>query len=100
VESFIHEYCGQMGTVIIDNLTTQELAELSGVSLATCHNAVKDLVDLGRLVVIKASTRRMNHIYVYKSQDFGNRKILVEVSYINQLIDKINQLEKGGKNHE
>jgi predicted transcriptional regulator len=94
VETCINQLCRERGTTIIDDLTVAEFANKATVALATFHNAVKQLEEMGRLVVMRSPSRRFNHLYVYKSRDFGNRKILVEVAYINQLIDKINQLQK------
>jgi predicted transcriptional regulator len=93
VEGFFHERCSQIGTTIIDNLTVEEVADKSGVSLATAHKAIRRLEQEGKMIVLKGSSRRENNVYVYKSTDFGNRKILVDQHFIDRLMERIYELE-------
>lgn len=64
VESFFVETIKSTGNKRVE-ATVLEIAEGSGVALATAHKAIKELDGRGILSIIKPSSRRFPITYVY-----------------------------------
>ena len=70
VENFFVEKIKSEGTNRIE-ATVLEIADGSGVALATAHKAIKDLDGRGVLTVIKPSSRRFPITYIYRGDVKG-----------------------------
>lgn len=70
VENFFVDKIKADGTNRIE-ATVLEIAEGSGVALATAHKAIKDLDGRGVLTVIKPSSRRFPITYIYRGDIQG-----------------------------
>lgn len=70
VENFFVDKIKSEGTNRIE-ATVLEIAEGSGVALATAHKAIKDLDGRGVLTVIKPSSRRFPITYIYRGDIKG-----------------------------
>lgn len=70
VENFFVDKIKSEGTNRIE-ATVLEIAEGSGVALATAHKAIKDLDGRGVLSVIKPSSRRFPITYIYRGDIKG-----------------------------
>jgi ribosomal protein S25 len=85
--------------------TVVEIAEGSGVALATAHKALKDLEQRGVLTVIKPSSRRFPIQYIYNTSIEGfevaegkDEQIEFLKQRVAELEEKLRQMQNLPKN--
>lgn len=100
VENFFVESARATGSNRLD-ATVVEIAEGSGVALATAHKAIKELDGRGVLSVLKPSSRRFPITYIYRGdiEGFEAKQTQEEqIKYLQSLLterdEKIIELEK------
>lgn len=99
VEKMFKEKSAQLNGAII-TMTVAEVAEQSGVALATAHKAIKELVRHGIVNIIRPSSRRESVQYIYKGRE-GKEKTKQELeSYIRELENEIAVLKKRLEQYE
>lgn len=74
--------------------TVLEIADGSGVALATAHKAIKELDSRGTLSVIKPSSRRFPITYIYRGDIEGFKNNQSKDEQIEFLQRKNEELEK------
>jgi DNA-binding MarR family transcriptional regulator len=97
VENYFVEQVRSLGNKRIE-ATVVEIADGSGVALATAHKAIKELDQRGRITVIKPSSRRFPITYVYRGDIQGFEVAQNKDEQIEFLKNRIAELEEQLKN--
>lgn len=97
VEAFFVQRVKETGTNHIE-ATVVEIADGSGVALATAHKAIKELKKNNTIDIIKPTSRRFAITYIYKRdiEDFNVEKSTEgQIEYLTNLVQMQNdEIEK------
>lgn len=100
VESYFIEKCKSTGNKRIE-ATVVEIADGSGVALATAHKAIKELDGRGILSVLKPSSRRFPIVYIYRGDmkefqisESKDEQIVYLQNLVSERDERILELEK------
>ncbi|MFX3637068.1 MAG: winged helix-turn-helix transcriptional regulator [Candidatus Pristimantibacillus sp.] len=96
LESFFKKRSDGQGVPM--TITVVEIAEGSGLALATAHRGIKELERRGIIKVIKAASRRetIQYIYVGSSPIVGQEALISQLQSENKrLRERLAEYEKG-----